>query len=59
MIVIGDKEADSKKVSIRLRSGETMNDLVLNEAINMILEDIQRRQLQPGKLNKPSQEVSH
>jgi len=60
MIVIGDKEAEEKKVSIRLRTGETMNNLTMDQMMQMILGDIQNRNLQPGQNSGQSQqEVSH
>jgi len=59
MIIIGDKEAETKKVSIRLRTGETMNDLPISEVMNMIYTDIKERKLQPGKTTITNQEVSH
>ena len=59
MLIIGDKEAENKTVSLRLRSGETINDLSFREVVEMILTDIKQRHLQPGKQNKTNQEVSH
>ncbi len=49
MLIIGDKEAELKKVSIRLRTGETINELSVDAAMEMILKDIKNRNLQPGK----------
>jgi threonyl-tRNA synthetase len=60
MLVIGDKEAEERKVSIRLRTGETLNALPFVEAIDMISNDIRLRHLQPGPQGRNSlQEVSH
>jgi threonyl-tRNA synthetase len=57
MLVIGDKEAEQSQVSIRLRSGETMNNLPIEEVLKMISKDIKNRNLQPG-INQ-TKEVSH
>lgn len=62
MIVVGDKEAENRQVSIRLRSGETINNISLDEMQNLIIKDIQERHLKPGALAKGTmthQEVSH
>ena len=45
MIIIGDKEAENKTISIRLRNGSTLNDLAIDAAMKVILEDIQKRSL--------------
>ena len=58
MLIIGDKEAELKQVSIRLRTGEILNNFSVEEATNMILSDIHDRHLKPGK-NEITKEVSH
>jgi len=45
MIIIGDKEAEQKKVSVRLRDGSTHNDLAVDTVIQFICEDIKKREL--------------
>jgi threonyl-tRNA synthetase len=59
MLVIGDKEAEGKKVSVRLRTGETLSEMSMQKAIDMISNDIVSRSLQPGKSQQSIQEVSH
>jgi threonyl-tRNA synthetase len=58
MLIIGDKEAEMKQVSVRLRTGEILNNFSVEEATNMILSDIHDRHLKPGK-NEITKEVSH
>ena len=55
MFVVGDKEAEERKVSIRLRSGENLAAMSVEEAMKLILNDIKNRNLNP----KGNQEVSH
>jgi threonyl-tRNA synthetase len=45
MIIIGDKEAEQKKVSVRLRDGSMHNDLSVDSVIPLICEDIKKREL--------------
>jgi threonyl-tRNA synthetase len=61
MIVVGDKEAEARRVSIRLRNGTMINNIGLDEMMKMILQDIQERRLEsgPGTEEKPNKEVSH
>ncbi|MBX2993448.1 MAG: threonine--tRNA ligase [Bdellovibrionaceae bacterium] len=62
MIIVGDKEAESGQVSIRLRSGQMINNIGLDEMMKMILQDIEGRHLEPGpqKSQQPvTEEVSH
>ncbi len=54
MLIIGDKEVENNMVSLRLRTGETVNSLPLPSAVDLILKNIKDRSLQPT-----SQEVSH
>ncbi len=51
MLIVGDKEAEAKTVSIRLRDGTIHNDIEWNKALNMIKENIKQRKL--------TSEVSH
>jgi threonyl-tRNA synthetase len=44
MLVVGDREAESKTVSVRLRSGEELGALPVNEVINRIQTAIQDKQ---------------
>ena len=45
MIVCGEKEAENNSVSIRLRTGEQMNGLSLEEAISFIENKISKKEL--------------
>lgn len=65
MIILGDKEAESGQVSIRLRDGRMINGLSLEVFYNMIDSDIRERHLEPGPdegrnvAAKTTKEVSH
>lgn len=61
MIIVGDKEAENRQVSLRLRNGKMINNIGLDEMMQMILQDIQGRHLEPGPgvQQEPNQEVSH
>lgn len=62
MIIVGDKEAEARRVSIRLRNGTMINNIGLDEMQKMILEDIEKRRLEPGPVSgekEPNKEVSH
>jgi threonyl-tRNA synthetase len=59
MIIVGDKEMEERKVSIRLRTGENINNLTLDQAFDLILGDIKNRNLNPGPTATNKQEVSH
>ena len=48
MIIIGDKEAAEGKASVRLRTGETLNDWTIDQVFGMIRKDIAQRNLKPG-----------
>jgi threonyl-tRNA synthetase len=48
MIIIGDKEAQENKASVRLRTGETLNDWTIAQVFGMIQDDIHHRNLKPG-----------
>ncbi len=45
MIVVGDREAEEKKVSIRLRSGKSLPPMAAGEAIAAITQDVRERRL--------------
>ena len=45
MIVLGEKEAESEAVSIRLRTGKQTNGLPLAEGISFILDKIEKKEL--------------
>ncbi len=62
MIIVGDKEAEKREVSLRLRNGTMINNIGLDEMMKMILQDIQARRLEPGPVTnaqEPNKEVSH
>ena len=45
MIILGENEANSEKVSIRKRNGEEIKDLAFEEAYNMIKQDIDEKRI--------------
>ncbi|MFN7825253.1 MAG: threonine--tRNA ligase, partial [Pseudobdellovibrionaceae bacterium] len=47
MIIVGDKEAEKRSVSVRLRTGQQINDLGYEQVIQMIVSNIKERKLQP------------
>lgn len=65
MVILGDKEAETGQVSIRLRDGRMINGLSLDAFYKMIETDIQSRQLEPGPdagrnvAAQTTKEVSH
>lgn len=64
MVIVGDKEMENGTVSLRLRSGQMMNDLTKDQMIEMIKTEISTRQLLPGpqglsKAPGPNKEASH
>jgi len=50
MIIVGDKEAESKTVSLRLRDGSEHKDLSVETLMNTILTDIKDRHLQSSMM---------
>ncbi|KHD87030.1 MAG: threonyl-tRNA synthetase [Bdellovibrio sp. ArHS] len=46
MIIVGDKEAETKTVSLRLRDGSEHKGLTVDQLMKTILDDISTRQLQ-------------
>ncbi len=55
MIVVGDKEAEAKSASLRLRDGKQINGIQIDELIKTIVTQIQERQLN----QETNKEVSH
>lgn len=45
MVIVGDKEAEAKQVSLRLRDGSMHNALSVSDAKSIILKDIRERML--------------
>ena len=45
MLVVGEKEMNEKAVSIRVRTGEQMNGMPLDEAIALIKDKIEKKEL--------------
>lgn len=45
MIVIGDNEVANRVVSVRLRTGETINDLTMDQLLETLSQDIRGRRL--------------
>ena len=43
MIILGENEANSGKVSIRKRNGEEIKDLSFEDALAMIQKDIEEK----------------
>jgi threonyl-tRNA synthetase len=46
MVIVGDKEAETKTVSLRLRDGSEHKGLTVDQLLNLVTEDIKKRQLQ-------------
>jgi threonyl-tRNA synthetase len=46
MVIVGDKEAENKTVSLRLRNGSMHNDLTLEQLRDLLRKDIAERLLQ-------------
>jgi threonyl-tRNA synthetase len=55
MVVVGDKEAEAKSASLRLRDGQQINGIQIEELIKMVVTQIQERQL----TQDTNKEVSH
>ncbi len=45
MLVVGDREADEKKVALRLRTGQSLPPMPVEEAIATITRDVRERRL--------------
>lgn len=52
MIIVGDKEAEARTVSLRLRDGSEHKGLSVEEVMNVILKDISERKLQPSLMKE-------
>ncbi len=64
MVIVGDKEMENGTVSLRLRTGQLLNDLTKDQMIEMIKNEIFTRQLSPGPKGSPAtpssnKEASH
>jgi len=65
MLIIGDNEVQSRLVSVRLRTGETVNNLTIDTFVDAITADIRGRRLtsplSQGKVSNDNvnQETSH
>lgn len=59
MVVVGDKEAENKSASVRLRSGQQLNAMKVEDLIQMIVSNIENRNLEIRENLKTNQEVSH
>lgn len=65
MVIIGDKEAETNQVSVRLRDGRMINGMSLEAFYLMIETDVRERALEPGPdtgrnvAAKTTKEVSH
>ncbi len=53
MVVIGDKEMESKTVSIRLLNGEQKNGIIIEDFISELNKDIRERKLTSPMQSKP------
>ena len=43
MLVIGDKEAESQTVNVRLRDGQTLSDIPVGQLIDRLKAEIEQR----------------
>lgn len=59
MVVVGDKEAENKSASVRLRSGQQLNAMKVEDLIHMIVSNVENRNLEIRENLKTNQEVSH
>lgn len=50
MIIVGDKEAESRTVSLRLRDGSEHKGITIDDLMKTILTDIKERQLQSSMM---------
>lgn len=46
MVIVGDKEAETKTVSLRLRDGSEHKGLTVDQLLSLVTEDIKKRHLQ-------------
>lgn len=59
MIIVGDKEAEQRTVSVRLRSGAQLGGLALDEVIKTIVSDVEERRLTTSFEGTTIKEVSN
>jgi threonyl-tRNA synthetase len=52
MVIVGDKEAEAKTVSLRLRDGSEHKGITVDQLKEMILKDISERKLQPSLMKE-------
>jgi len=48
MLVVGDKEAEAGAAAVRLRSGENLGALPVEEVLQRILDEIKAKAMQPA-----------
>jgi threonyl-tRNA synthetase len=58
MVIVGDKEAEAKTVSLRLRDGSEHKGITVDQLKEMILKDISERRLQPSLMKEVATPVS-
>lgn len=60
MVIVGDKEAEQRQVSVRLRDGSNVNNIPVETFLAWVKRDIQGRRLQPSHPEvTTTKEVSH
>ena len=47
MMIIGDKEVESQKVSLRIRSGKTVDPMALEDCVEALKKEIENKSLEP------------
>jgi threonyl-tRNA synthetase len=52
MVIVGDKEAETKTVSLRLRDGSEHKGITVDELMNLITKDINERKLQSSLMKE-------
>jgi threonyl-tRNA synthetase len=56
MLIVGDKEADNKTLSVRSRTGQVKEGVKPDEFMNSILDEIKNRNLESGLFNPAASE---
>lgn len=59
MVVVGDKEAENKSASVRLRTGQQLSAMKVQDLVQMIVENVKNRNLEINVNTNATQEVSH
>lgn len=59
MIVVGDREAENQQVSLRLRTGQQLNAVGVDQVIEEIVNHISQREINFEMNKGTNQEVSH